>query len=56
MPFENIYENDGTSYPIAPLCTFEDMNKFNEKDENKLDMNHRVDFDNINQQYLEYLE
>ncbi|KAM3139164.1 hypothetical protein pb186bvf_008762 [Paramecium bursaria] len=58
IPFESVHDNDGTSFPMLPLCTVEDFKRVNPDfvENDKDQMNERIDFNKMDEKYLDYLE
>ncbi|CAD8183969.1 unnamed protein product [Paramecium octaurelia] len=55
LPFENIYKEDGTKYPISPLCNLQDIKISNPSIPLVQIPEQQFDFDKIDQKYEEYL-
>ncbi|CAD8183972.1 unnamed protein product [Paramecium pentaurelia] len=56
LPLQNIYETDGTSYPIAPLCTFADIEVYDPSIGNGLPPNTQIDLEQIDSKFLDYIQ
>ncbi|CAD8104550.1 unnamed protein product [Paramecium sonneborni] len=55
LPFQNIYETDGTSYPIAPLCTFADIETFDLSMGDGISPNTQIDLEQFDPKFLDYI-